>query len=192
MWRNFSENRTPESHPRCFAHRDCEISMCLLLDWMHYTVLESGGVKVDSIVSWLWIKMIGWNNEKLNFNSICRLCMRHGGVMSSIFADDTDGIIPSRILYCLSLKVRLKSFSRKWIFFGTDFYWVGVPVGFRVSCSELLGISSKSASKKILRPENGRRKLYHSAFSSVQSVVPFEFSCTLLIAWGVQLECDPK
>jgi hypothetical protein len=57
--------------------------------------------------------MIGCNNEKLNFNNICRLCMRHSGVMSSMFTDDTDGIIPSRILYCLSLKVRLKSFDRK-------------------------------------------------------------------------------
>ena len=52
-----------------------------------------------------------------------------------------------------------------------------------MSCSELLGISSKSASKKaVFRPESGRRKLYHSTFSSVQSVVPFEFLCTLHIA----------
>jgi len=57
--------------------------------------------------------MIGCNNEKLNFNNICRLCMRHNGAMSSIFADDTDGIIPRRILYCLSLKVRFRSFNRK-------------------------------------------------------------------------------
>jgi hypothetical protein len=56
--------------------------------------------------------MIGCSNGKLSFSNICRLCMRHEGAMSSIFTEDADGIIPYRILYCLSLKVRLTSLHR--------------------------------------------------------------------------------
>jgi hypothetical protein len=56
--------------------------------------------------------MIGCSNGKWSLNKICRLCLRHEGAMSSIFTEDTDGIIPRRILYCLSLKVRLTTLHR--------------------------------------------------------------------------------
>lgn len=54
--------------------------------------------------------MMGCSNGEWNLNKICRLCLRHEGALSSIFTEETDGIIPYRILYCLSLKVRLKPF----------------------------------------------------------------------------------
>jgi hypothetical protein len=72
-------------------------------------VCENGGCVVISVAT---NKMIRCNNGKLNFNKMCRLCMRRDGAKSPIFTDDAGGIIPDRILYCLSLKVRLRYVRR--------------------------------------------------------------------------------
>jgi hypothetical protein len=54
------------------------------------------------------MEMTRCSNGELNFNKICRLCMSNDGAMSPIFTDGVGGIIPGRMLYCLSLKVRLR------------------------------------------------------------------------------------